>query len=146
MGGDPTAFPEYEAFVMRRDAGAKDERSRRRLHVVIGLAMAGTLVAGSVRFVRSMGVSKSYNYVQTSLLRHATVREALGSRAMVQSSTGTFKPSFVNAKLRLVGDGSAVADVKFSAIRDGGGRNPWRVALARITHDGRTYDLDRAQF
>lgn len=142
--GDPSSLPEYEALCMRRDGAAKGERSRRRLRIVTGGALMLAFIAGGARLLKSMRVSQSYGYVRRTLSSHTEIARTLGSRVVIQSSSGTFGKSFINAKLRLVGDGGAVADVSVAAQRTG--VEPWRVSLARMSMGGLHYNLDKSQF
>merc|ERR1711907_532851 len=126
-------IPEYEALCVRDDSAAKDERSRRRLYITMGTMCGVALIAGALRLRRSMGVSRGYGYVRRSVLSHPAVVNALGPGASISTSSGTFKSSYLNARLRLVGTNGAVADVDFAATRDTGPRGVWRVALARMS-------------
>lgn len=144
--GDARGIPDYESFVLRRDSDAKGERSRRRLNVFAGLALTAALVAGGLRVTRSMRVSQSYGFAKRGLLAHPHVVECLGSRASVQTSTGTFGPQYINAQLRLVGSTGSAADVRFTATRDGAKGGPWRVLLAKMSFLGRHRELERAHF
>lgn len=144
--GDARGLPEYEALCMNRDAEAKSERSQRRLRIVMGIALMGAVFAGGARLAKSVKVSQSYGFVRRSLIAHEEVTAALGPGAVVQTSSGTFGARFINARLRLVGQRGAVADVDVAATRDSGGGSPWRVALARMELGGLTYNLDRSKF
>eukprot|EP00747_Dinoflagellata_sp_TGD_P087325 gnl/TRDRNA2_/TRDRNA2_163592_c1_seq1.p1 gnl/TRDRNA2_/TRDRNA2_163592_c1~~gnl/TRDRNA2_/TRDRNA2_163592_c1_seq1.p1 ORF type:complete len:318 (-),score=43.98 gnl/TRDRNA2_/TRDRNA2_163592_c1_seq1:125-1078(-) len=138
--GDARGLPEYEAVCIRHDAAAKDDRSRRRLHLLLVGAGIAAALAGCLRVYRSIFVSRSYNYATKFALTHPTVASALGP-ASVQTSSGTFGATFINARLRLVGEKGAVADVDFAATRDGASSKPWRIALAKMSHAGKTHSL-----
>merc|ERR1712070_675727 len=142
--GNAHSIPEFEALCVRGDSATKNERSRRRLHVFAATVSAVALLAGGLRVVRSMGVSKSYGYVRRTVLAHPTVVEALGTGASISTSSGTFGKSYLNARLRVVGNDGAVADVDFAATRDAGhSRGAWRVAVARMSWAGRIHNLDK---
>lgn len=145
--GDARSVPDYESRCLRRDGEAKDEHSHKRVRRLMYLALSGAILAGCFRFYRSVGVSRSYGYAKQTVLAHAGVQKVLGPRATLQSSSGTFGPTYINAKLRLVNDAGDVADVELTALRDGGGAaTPWRVALARMSARGRVRELDKALF
>lgn len=144
--GNAAAMPEYEAMCLRRDAESKGAKSQRRLQVVFGLAAGGAMLAGGLRMAKSFNVSKSYGYVQRSLLAHSEVVGALGQGIRLQSSSGTFGASYINARLRLISEGGKGADVEVAALREGGSSSPWRVVLARMKSGGFTRNLDLSQF
>merc|ERR1711920_944956 len=136
--GDPRTLPEYEAICCNADIESKTEASQSRLRNVIGLASVAALVAAGFRLQRSMKVSKSYGFVTKNLLKHSDVVRSLGKNASVQASSGTFKPTYINANLRLVNDAGQIADVDFTATRDGSQRRPWRVVLAKMNLAGKS--------
>jgi len=144
--GDAHSVPEFESLCGAGDAISKDEKSRRRLQIFGGIVGACAFLAGSIRLVRSMGVSKSYGYARRTILAHPTVVNALGPSATISTSSGTFQASYLNARLRLIGKDGAVADVDFAATRDGGARGPWRVAMAKMSWAGRTHQLEKSNF
>mmetsp|Transcript_78311 Transcript_78311/g.143367 ORF Transcript_78311/g.143367 Transcript_78311/m.143367 type:complete len:329 (-) Transcript_78311:60-1046(-) len=145
--GNACGIPDYESLCVRRDADTKGEKSRRRLYGFIGMATAVAAVAGGLRLVRSVHVSQSYGYARRCVLTHPAVVSVLGPSASVSTSSGTFGARYLNARMRLVGEAGAVADVDFAAMRDGEARRtPWRVALARMTTAGRTTNLDKSHF
>mmetsp|Transcript_22838 Transcript_22838/g.58412 ORF Transcript_22838/g.58412 Transcript_22838/m.58412 type:complete len:328 (-) Transcript_22838:40-1023(-) len=145
LAGNPVGLPEYEAMCVRRDAESKGEKSRWRLRVVTGIALMAAGFAGGARVLKSMRVSQSYGFVRRSLQAHSDVNSALGRSIFVQSSSGTFGDRYISARLRLVGDGGAVADVEVAATR-GAGSAPWIIAMARMSVGGLSYNLDRSQF
>lgn len=144
--GSARAIPDYESVVLRRDSDAKGERSRRRLQIFGGLAFTAALVAAGLRVTRSMRVSKSYGFAKRGLLAHPHIVESLGAQASVQTSSGTFGPSYINAQLRLVGTTGSAADVRFTATRDGTKDGPWRVLMAKMSFLGKHRELDRVHF
>ncbi|CAE8713891.1 unnamed protein product [Polarella glacialis] len=139
--GDPLNLPEYEAMCLRRDHDTKDEKSRSRLRIVLGIASVLGLFAGCRRLIKSMSVSQSYGFVRRAVLADTDVQFVLGPTANIQSSNGTFTARYINARLRLVSDSGTVADVDVAATRDDGGIRPWRVALARMRVGGSIYKL-----
>jgi len=142
LKGNPYGLPEYEAMCLRRDANSKDEKSRRRMYIVLALAMAGACFAGCQRLIKSIRVSQSYGFVRRSVLANSDVRAVLGPAADVQTSSGTFTARYINARLRLVGSEGAVADVDVAATREEG--DSWRIALARMRVAGASYNLNLA--
>merc|ERR1711982_29932 len=114
----------------------------RRLHILFGTASVVALIAGGLRIIKSVKVSRSYGYLRKAVIAHPTVVAALGERASISTSQGTFGSTYLNARLRLVGDGGGVADVDFAATRTLSAE-PWCVVLARISWAGRTENLDR---
>mmetsp|Transcript_2012 Transcript_2012/g.5607 ORF Transcript_2012/g.5607 Transcript_2012/m.5607 type:complete len:327 (-) Transcript_2012:30-1010(-) len=141
--GDPASLPEYEAICLRRDAQSKSEYSRWRLRVVLGLASAGVVLAGGLRLVKSIKVSKSYGYIRRMLTTHNEVVAALGPGVRVQTSKGKFGARFIDARLRLIGGDGAVADVDVVAMRDG---PRWRMQLAKMHVGGSARHLDCSKF
>ena len=141
--GDPLGLPEYEAMCVRRDSACKDEHSRRRMHIALGISLLGTLLAGGSRVLRSMRISQSYGFVRAAVLANPSVEAVLGP-SYIQSNSGTFTPTYINAKLRLVGNAGTVADVAVAASRDSV-QQRWNVALARMTVGGVSCNLDLAK-
>lgn len=144
--GDPRGIPEFETHCVRRDAAAKSDSSRQRLHRVLGIVVAGAALAGGIRLMRSIQVSRSFGYARRSILAHPTVVGVIGPRANVQTSSGTYSRKYIDARLRLISDAGTVADVDLVATRDGDVNRPWRIALARMRSHGRNYELDKSLF
>lgn len=140
--GDPRGLPDYEALYVRSDAEIKGESSTRRLQIALSVALAGAGVAALFRVMRSIAVTRSYDYMRRFVLQNSRVVAALGPGASISTSSGTFRTTYVNARLRLVGSGGAVGDVEFAATRTAAGA-PWRVAMARLNHDGRVVNFDK---
>jgi len=139
--GNPLGLPEYEAVCLRRDGSSKDERSRRRLHFTVGIALIATVLAGGVRVFRSRHVWQSHGCVRKAVLGDQSVRTVLGP-SYIESCSGTFTPTYINAQLKVVGN-AAVADVVVAASRDTTWQH-WRVAVARMNVGGVTCNLDLA--
>lgn len=146
LQGNPMSLPDYEALCLRRDAGSKDEHSRRRLHNVLCLFAVGAALLGGQRLLKSFRISRSYGHVRRSVLSNQDVLAVLGPTANIQNSTGTFTTRYIDAHLRLVGNKGAVADIDIAAIRDKGGEQPWRIALARMKVGGCLYNLHLQNF
>lgn len=142
--GSARSLPEYEAMCVLGDSDAKSPYSRRRLHIVLGTASAIALFAGGLRLFRSLTVSRTYGFVRRSVLEHPQVRAALGPNASISTSEGTFGKTYLDAKLRLIGNGT-VADVEVAATRrSNSSQGLWHVAVARMSCAGRTHNLDKS--
>jgi len=144
LKGNPAELPEYEAYYVRRDGSAKNENSQFKLRGVLLFAGVAVAIAGAMRLRKSINVSKSYGYIKRSVLGHTEVRRLLGPKAFVQGYSGTFGERFINAKLRLVGDAGAAADVSIAALRQGS--EPWRLDMATMRCNGVLHRLDKSQF
>lgn len=76
--GDPRAIPAFESLCVRRDAAAKDERSRKRLKIVLGVA---TLVAGLAGALRVSRLLSAYAKTNAQLAQqHKLSGAARGQR------------------------------------------------------------------
>ena len=139
--GNPLSLPEYEAVCLRRDGGSKDERSRRRLHIALGISLIATVLAGGVRLFRARYVWQSHGSVRKAVLADQSIQTVLGP-SHIESCTGTFTSTYINAQLKLVGKTGA-ADVIVAATRDSTWQQ-WRVAVARMNVGGVSCNLDLA--
>ena len=140
LQGNPHGLPEYESMCVRGDAAAKSERSRRNLKIALGVSAIGTLIASGTRLLRSIRVSQSYGFVRKSVLQSPGVQAVLGT-SQIESCTGTFTPTFIDARLRLIGSSGTIADVVVAASRDSS-HQLWRVAVARMSIGGVSCNLD----
>ena len=140
LQGNPYILPEYETMCLRRDAASKSDRSRTNLKVALGLSIVGTLLAAGSRMLKSIRVSQSYGFVRRSVLQDRSVQAVLGS-SQIESCTGTFTPTFINARLRLVGSSGTIADVVVAASRKSS-QHLWNVAVARMSIGGVSCNLD----
>ena len=140
LQGDPSGLPEYETMCVRGDAAAKSDRSRTNLKIALCLSVVGTLFAAGSRMLKSIRVSQSYGFVRRSVLEDRSVQAVLGS-SQIESCTGTFTPTFIDARLRLVGSSGTIADVVVAASRDSS-HQKWHVAVARMSIGGVACNLE----
>ena len=140
LQGDPSGLPEYETMYIRRDVTSKSDRSRTNLKIALCLSVLGTLVAAGSRMLRSLRISQSYGFVRKSVLENRSVQAVLGP-SQIESCTGKFTPTFIDARLRLVGSSGTIADVVVAASRDSS-HQLWHVAVARMTVGGVACNLD----
>lgn len=138
--GNPLALPEYEAACLRRDGSSKDERSRRRLYIALGISLIATALAGGVRVFRSRHVWQSHGHLRKAVLGDQSIQTVLGP-SYIESCNGTFTPTYINAQLKLVGNTGAVADVMVAASRNSTWQH-WHVALARMNVGGVVCNLN----
>lgn len=141
--GNPLSLPEYEAFCLRRDQSSKDDLSRRRLHTALCISFMATILAGGARLVRSGHVWQSHGFVRKAVLEDRKIKAVLGP-SHIESCTGTFTPTYINAQLKLVGNAGAVADVTVAASRDSSHQS-WHIASARMNVGGVMCKLDLAR-
>eukprot|EP00927_Polykrikos_kofoidii_P080267 TRINITY_DN77137_c0_g1_i1.p1 TRINITY_DN77137_c0_g1~~TRINITY_DN77137_c0_g1_i1.p1 ORF type:complete len:350 (-),score=56.02 TRINITY_DN77137_c0_g1_i1:59-1054(-) len=150
--GDARSIPDFETICVRRDSATKDDSSRRRLHRVFAFVTGAAVLAGCFRIVKSMGVSRSYDYARRAVLGHGTVKNYFGASTRVQTSSGTFGTNYINSRLRLVNEAGVAGDVEFTALREkvandpAGRRGGWRVSLARLHMGGRAQNLEKSLF
>lgn len=140
LQGDPSGLPEYETMCVRRDVSSKSDRSRTNLKIALCLSVLGTLVAAGSRMLRSLRISQSYGFVRKSVLENRSVQAVLGP-SQIESCTGKFTPTFIDARLRLIGSSGTIADVVVAASRDSS-HQLWHVAVARMTVGGVACNLD----
>ncbi len=140
--GNPLALPEYESLCLKRDGTSKEEHSRRRLRITLGIALLATVFAGGARLLRSRHVWQSHGFVRKAVLGDRSIQTVLGP-SHIESCNGTFTPTYINAQLKLVGN-AGVADVTVAASRDTTGQS-WRIAVARMNVGGVMCNLDIAQ-
>ena len=141
--GDPMGLPEYEALCLRRDKSSKDDVSRQKLHIALCISLMGSIMAGGVRFFRSRRVLQSHRFVRKAVLEDRSLKAVLGP-SQIESCDGIFTPTYINAKLKVVGNAGTVADVTVAANRDSS-QQSWHVALARMNVGGVMCNLELAR-
>lgn len=136
--GNPLALPEYEVLCLRRDGNSKDANSRRRLYIALCISFLGTLVAGGARFLKAQQVMQSHGFIRRAVLANPSIQAVLGP-SHIESCTGTFTPTYINAKLKVLGE-SRVANVTVAGSRQST-QDSWRI-VARMNVGGVMCNLD----
>lgn len=133
--------PDYEVECLRRDSRVKSETSWKYLEIIGYSAGFLLLVAGTGRIIRARRLQQSYGFAKDYALKHQRVVAAVGEKAIIARSEGTFNPTYINCRMMLNGASKdQVAEVELAASRSNAAE-PWRLALARMTTRGSTVRL-----